>query len=175
MPNPSVGQKWVLNPDIPFSSYNDTYVDPSTGWVYGLYLSGKYTFVLQDGGAGGSCADTAYVFVGPAEVPDLVTYADTLALPQYLLSAEPGAAFGQWTAMPGNPATLTSTGKVSGLTTPGRYLFRIVRPFNPDTPYDPYNPYDTLTLTVVRLAKPDDCTPQLCIPFSIKRIKLAAK
>lgn len=27
--------------------------------------------------------------------------------------------------------------------------------------------YDVLTLTVIKLAKPDDCPPQLCVLFSL--------
>lgn len=175
LPTATIHQKWVLDQDLPSGNNNPTFVDPSTGLVGGLYISGKYTFILQDGGTGGPCSDTAYVFVGPTEVPDIVTYTDTLTLSRYILNGDLGATSGQWTTMPGNSSTLTSTGKISGMTAPGRYLFRIVRPFNPDTPYDAYNPLDTLTLTVIKLNNADDCPPAPCVPISFRKMNFTER
>ncbi len=172
LPDANTSQKWVVSSDIPLGDKNPTIINPSTGQVYGLFPNGKYAFVLMDGGSGSLCSDTAFVFVGNNDLPILSTYSDTITLPKYILNTGPGATYAEWNSTFGNSATLTSSGRVSGLTSPGSYSFRIFNPYNPG---NEFLTNDVLTLTVIKLAKPDDCPPGQCIPFSIKRVKLAAK
>ena len=171
LPTATSRQRWEIG-EHPFMS---SAIDASSGEINGVFASGRYTFILRDGGSGGVCTDTAYVFVGLAEVPELITYSDTITLPGYLLSAPPGAAFGQWTAMPGNPATLTTSGKVSGLHTPGRYLFSMTRPIEPNRNFLPTRPYEALIISVLRMPNPD-CSPGIrCVPVFQRRIRLGLK
>ncbi|GHB76264.1 immunoglobulin domain-containing protein [Persicitalea jodogahamensis] len=161
-------QKWSAAHSNPSGTIN-----AATGSVNGLFLGGKYLFILSDSGPGGPCADTVVVYNGIQELPTITIYSDTLTLPKYLINQWDGKkltnVYGIWSPLPGNPATLTYSGKASGLTVPGEYKFVMNIPFDKNYPFGQPN---TLTLTVIKL---DDCPPQQCIPFSIKKIKLAAK
>ncbi len=164
-------QKWKAALENPSGILN-----VATGLVYDVTVSGKYTFVLADEGAGGPCTDTVVVYVGAQTLKSITTYSDTLTLPRYLVNQWQSKTLtnldGIWSTSPGNPATLTNSGKVSGLIAPGEYKF-VMR-----IPYDriyPGGAFDTLTLTVIKRASPNDCPPRLCIPVLIKKIKLAVK
>ena len=163
-------QKWRADPGNPYGTIN-----AATGLVNGIQ-AGKYSFILSDSGPGGPCADTVVVYSGIQELPTITTYSDTVTLPKYLINQWDGKiltnVYGIWVPLPGNPATLTYSGKVSGLTAPGEYKFVLNIPFDKNYPSGQFS---TLTLTVIKLEKPDDCPPQLCLPFSIKRTKLAEK
>lgn len=92
-------------------------IDPTTGLVTGLTANGSYSFLLIDKDAGSICADTVVILRGSITLSDITTCFDTLTLPSY--------PNGSWTVTPGNKASVTPAGKVTGLTTPGPYAFTL--------------------------------------------------
>ncbi|WP_373514571.1 hypothetical protein [Persicitalea sp.] len=95
---------------------------------------GKYSFFLVDADPSGPCADTVIVYRGPQELPTITTYSDTITLPTYLINQYDNNRYlnvsGIWSPLPGNPATLTTSGLASDLTVPGAYKFVMKVPFD---------------------------------------------
>jgi uncharacterized repeat protein (TIGR01451 family) len=105
-------QEWIAGNGNPAGS-----IDAASGLVTGLTADGLYTFILVDRVFGSTCADTVFIVRGSLTLPNLTTCSDTITLPAY--------TNGTWTAAQGNTATVTANGQVSGMTTPGNYVFNL--------------------------------------------------
>ncbi|WP_165933414.1 SdrD B-like domain-containing protein [Arundinibacter roseus] len=103
LPDAAAGEEWISAATNPFSIS----ISAQTGVVSGLNENGVYMFILRDATLGSTCSDTVFVFRGVLELPNQTTCFDTLTLPT--------VAGATWTAMAGNPATITSSGKISGM------------------------------------------------------------
>jgi uncharacterized repeat protein (TIGR01451 family) len=112
LPDAKQNEEWVVGSSNPA----DATINPVTGVVQGMTVSGVYTFVLRDKTLGSTCSDEVAVFRGILEVSKLTTCSDTLTLPQI-----PGATY---TKVSGNTANVTPSGFVSGMNGIGKmYTF----------------------------------------------------
>ncbi|WP_165933530.1 Ig-like domain-containing protein [Arundinibacter roseus] len=105
LPDAAAGEEWISAATNPVS----VSIAAQTGVVSGMNENGVYLFILRDATLGSTCSDTVVVFRGVLELPDQTTCFDTLTLP-----AVAGAT---WTAAAGNPAMITTDGKISGMAT----------------------------------------------------------
>ena len=114
--NPSTGtdlpdalsyEEWVVGSQNPTAAT----INASTGVVSGLTTSGVYSFILRDTALIGGCSDTVYVFRGVTDLPAQTTCFDTLKLP-----AVAGAIYSK---AAGNPASITASGFITGLSEKG--------------------------------------------------------
>ncbi|WP_165933550.1 SdrD B-like domain-containing protein [Arundinibacter roseus] len=103
LPNAAAGAQWISAAMNPVG----VSISAQTGVVSGMNENGVYMFILRDATLGSTCSDTVFVFRGVLELPNQTTCFDTLTLPT--------VAGATWTAMAGNPATITSSGKISGM------------------------------------------------------------
>ncbi len=116
LPDAAINETWTVGSTNPAV----TTINPTTGVVSGLTISGIYTFILRDKTLGSTCSDTVNVFVGVLELPKQSTCFDTLTLPR--------VAGATYTKAAGNPASITANGFASGMVTPGTvYTFIISR------------------------------------------------
>ncbi|TDB61355.1 SdrD B-like domain-containing protein [Arundinibacter roseus] len=105
LPDAAAGEEWISAAMNPVS----VSISAQTGVVSGMNESGVYLFILRDATLGSTCSDTVIVFRGVLELPNQTTCFDTLTLPT--------VAGATWTAAAGNPATITTDGKISGMAT----------------------------------------------------------
>ncbi|WP_207104709.1 SdrD B-like domain-containing protein [Arundinibacter roseus] len=103
LPNAAAGEQWISAAMNPVG----VSISAQTGVASGMNENGVYMFILRDATLGSTCSDTVFVFRGVLELPNQTTCFDTLTLPT--------VAGATWTAMAGNPATITSSGKISGM------------------------------------------------------------